>query len=45
MHAKSLRVFVTLWTIARQVPLSMGLSKKEYWVAMPFSRGSFQPRD
>ena len=25
------RIFVTLWTIARQVPLSMGLSRQECW--------------
>ena len=24
-------LFVTLWTIAHQVPLSMGFSRKEYW--------------
>ena len=23
--------FVTLWTIARQAPLSMGFSRQEYW--------------
>ena len=32
--------------IASQVPLSMGFSRQEYWwVAIPFSRGSFQPMD
>ena len=37
----------TLWTAACQTPLSMEFSRKEYWewVAMPFSRGSSQPRD
>ena len=24
-------LFATLWTVARQAPLSMGLSKQEYW--------------
>ena len=24
-------LFVTPWTVARQVPLSMGVSKQEYW--------------
>ena len=38
-------LFVTPWTIARQAPLSMGFSGQEYWVAMPFSKGSSQPRD
>ena len=28
--------FKTLWTIARQAPLSMGLSKQEYWSGLPF---------
>ena len=27
--------FATLWTAARQAPLSMGFSKKEYWNALP----------
>ena len=30
------RLFVTPWTAACQVPLSMGLSKKEYWSVLPF---------
>ena len=25
------QLFVTLWTIARQAPLSMGFSRQEYW--------------
>ena len=34
------------WTIACQAPLSIGLSKQEYWrVASPFCRGSFWPRE
>ena len=38
---------VTPWTVACQAPLSMGFSRKGYleWVAIPFSRGSSQPRD
>ena len=28
--------FVTLWTIARQAPLSMGFSREEYWSGLPF---------
>ena len=28
-------LFVTLWTIARQAPLSMGFSKQEYWSGLP----------
>ena len=30
------RFFATLWTIARQAPLSMGFSKQEYWSGLPF---------
>ena len=30
------RLFVTLWTVARQAPLSMGLSRQEYWSGVPF---------
>ena len=29
-------LFVTLWTVARQVPLSMEFSKQEYWSGLPF---------
>ena len=39
------RLFVTPWTVAHQTPLSMEFSMQEYWVAVPFSRGSSQPRD
>ena len=38
----------TPWTVALQTPLSMGLILQARildWVAMPFSRGSSQPRD
>ena len=33
-RAKSLQscqLFATLWTVARQAPLSMGFSRQEYW--------------
>ena len=34
------------WTAARQTPLSMGIlqARRLEWVAVPFSRGSSQPR-
>jgi len=38
MHPRSLsrvRLFETLWTVARQAPLSMGFSRQEYWGGMP----------
>ena len=31
------RLFATLWTVARQAPLSMGFSRQEYWRGLPFS--------
>ena len=30
------RPFATLWTVACQVPLSMGFSGQEYWSGLPF---------
>ena len=30
------RLFATLWTVARQAPLSMGFSRQEYWSGLPF---------
>ena len=38
-HAGSLirvRLFVTLWTVAHQAPLSMGFSRQQYWSGLPF---------
>ena len=35
------RLFGTLWTIARQDPLSMEFSRQEYWSGLPFP----SPRD
>ena len=29
------RLFSTLWTIARQAPLSLGFSREEYWSELP----------
>ena len=28
-------LFVTLWTVAQQTPLSMGFSRQEYWSGLP----------
>ena len=30
------RLFESLWTTARQAPLSMGLPRQEYWSGLPF---------
>ena len=34
--AKSHLTLGTPWTVAHQVPLSMGFSKQEYWSQLPF---------
>ena len=34
-------LFVTLWTVTRQAPLSMWFSRQEYWSGLPF----LSPRD
>ena len=44
MRAQSLShviLFVTLWTVACQAPMSVELSKQEYWSGLPFP----SPRD
>ena len=43
----SFRLFTAPWTVAHLAPLSMGILQARIpeWVAMPFSRGSSQPRD
>ena len=40
VHAKSLSLVwlsVTPWTVAHQTPLSMEVSRQEYWSGLPFS--------
>ena len=41
------KLFVTLWTVARQALLSMEFSQARIleWVAISYSGGSSQPRD
>ena len=34
-HFSHVRLFVTLWTVVHQAPLSMGLSRQEYWSGLP----------
>ena len=31
------QLFATLWTVARQTPLSMGFSRQEDWSGLPFT--------
>ena len=40
-HFSCVRLCVTPWTVARQAPLSMGLSRREYWSELLSSRGVF----
>ena len=38
VHAKSLQcvqLFVTLWTVAHQIPVFMGFPRQEYWSWFP----------
>ena len=35
-HFSRVQLFVTPWTVAHQVPLSMGFSRQEYWSGLPF---------
>ena len=34
-HFSWIWLFVTLWTVARQAPLSLGFSRQEYWSGLP----------
>ena len=46
-HLSHVQFFATLWTVALQAPLSMGIIQTRILeqVFMPFSRGSSRPRD
>ena len=46
-HFSHVQLFVTLWTIAHQATLSMGILQARIleWVAISPSMGSSQPRD
>ena len=36
-------LFATPWTVAYEVPLSMGFSRQEYWNGLPFSSAGDLP--
>ena len=36
-YSSCVQLFYALWAVARQVPLSMGFSRQEYWGGLPFS--------
>ena len=35
-HFSRVQLFMTLQSVARQVPLSLGFSRQEYWSGLPF---------
>ena len=35
-HFSHVQLCATLWTVARQAPLSIGFSRQEYWSGLPF---------
>ena len=35
-HFSCVLLFMTLWTVAGQPPLSVGLPRQEYWSGLPF---------
>ena len=37
------QLFVTPWTVACQAPLSMGISRQEYWSGLPFPSPGDRP--
>ena len=38
-HFSRVQLFVTVWTVAGQAPLSLGFSRKEHWSGLPFPSG------
>ena len=36
-HFSCVQLFVTLWSVAHQAPLSMGFSRQEHWSGLPCS--------
>ena len=45
-HFSRVQLFVTLWMVAHQAPLSMGFSRQEDWSGLhALLQGIFQPRD
>ena len=36
-HFSHVRLFVALWTVAHQAPLSMAFPRQEYWSGLPCS--------
>ena len=43
-HVSCVQLFATPWTVARQAPLSMGLSRQERWSGLPCPPPETLPR-
>ena len=43
-HFSCVQLFVTLWTVALQAPLSMGFSRQEFWSGLPYPPGDLPDR-
>ena len=43
-HFSHALLFVTLWTVACQAPLSIGFSRQEYWSCHALLKGIFPPQ-
>ena len=37
------QLFATTWTVAHQIPLSMGFPRQEYWSVLPFPSPGYLP--
>ena len=42
-HFSCVRLFATLWTVAHQPPLSMGLTRQECWSGLPYPSPGIKP--
>ena len=42
-HFSFVQLLLTLWTVADQAPLSMELSRQEYWSGLPFPSSGYLP--
>ena len=43
MQFQSCRTLYDLWTVAHQAPVSMGLSRQEYWNGLPWPFSGYLP--
>ena len=42
-HFSRVQLFMTPWTVARQAPLSMAISRQEYWSVLPLAASGYLP--